>query len=187
MQVLLLKTVATLGNPGELVEIKPGYARNYLVPQGFAIVATPKNIKAFTHQQKTAEMRRRKFLDDVRVLAAEIGKSKITFVEKVGPHGKLYGAVTNRMVAAELSARTGGDIDRRKVILEEAIHEPGEYDITIRLDRDVQVVLKVVVEGELVVEAETVKTQFAANISAAPEPGEEEDSSESADDTEAAK
>lgn len=148
MQLLLLKSVSNLGNPGDLVDVKSGYGRNYLVPSGFAIVATPKNVKAFTHQQQLAGGRRKNFLDDMQVVVQEVAKVTLTFTEKVGPQGKLYGAVTNRMVAERLSEQVGTEIDRRKVHLEDPIREPGTTEVEIRLDREVQTVVTVIVEGE---------------------------------------
>lgn len=147
MQILLLKTIPNLGNPGELVDVKRGYARNYLVPKGFAIVATPKNIKAFTHQQKLAGARRVKFLEDVQVQVQEIQKTTLVFDEKVGPQGKLYGAVTNRMIADRLIEETGAEVDRRKIVLDDPIREIGTFEVVVRLDREVQTTIKVVVKG----------------------------------------
>jgi len=149
MQLLLLKTVPNLGNPGDLVEVKGGYARNYLLPKGFAIVATPKNVRAFRHQQQVAMARRRKFLDDMQVLAKEIQRVRLSFEENVGPQGKLYGAVTNRRIAEALNESLGTEIDRRKVILDDPIREPGSFEVEVRLDREVRAVVKVEVIGNI--------------------------------------
>ncbi len=165
MQVLLLNVVPSLGNPGELVSVKAGYARNYLVPQGHAIVATPKNIKQFEHQKRTAEARRIKFLEEIRTIADKVNNQRIDFLAKVGPQGKLYGSITNRMVAEKLSEEIGTTIDRTNIALEKPIREAGDYILEVKLDTEITARVKIHIEGELDIEAIAAAEESAAEQS----------------------
>lgn len=153
MQVLMLKPVASLGNPGELVNVKPGYARNFLVPNGLALVATPRNVKQFEHQKRQAEAGRLKFIEELRSVAEKIQGSRLEFVAKVGPQGKLFGSITAKMIADQLSEKLGQTVDHRKVLLEKPIRETGDYIIELRLDADVSGRVRIHVEGEVVEES----------------------------------
>ena len=163
MQVLLLQAVPSLGNPGELVSVKGGYARNYLVPQGKAIVATPKNVKQFEHQKKIAQSRREKFLKDLAAVASKVNNTKLSFEANVGPQGKLFGSITSKMIADSLSAEVEYTVDRNRIGLEQPIREVGEYVLEVRLDNEVISRVKVSVTGNVIETAEETAAEEAAD------------------------
>ncbi|MEP7271866.1 MAG: 50S ribosomal protein L9 [Acidobacteriota bacterium] len=147
MELLLREDVENLGSRGDLVKVKAGFGRNYLLPQGLAIQATPSNIKQI-------EMQRRNFLKKAAVERdAATGQADLLagltlqFVRKVGDHGLLYGSVTSMDITEELTAK-GYEIERKRIQLRDPIKEPGEYEVPIKLHRDVTATLKVVVSKE---------------------------------------
>ncbi|MBG0774417.1 50S ribosomal protein L9 [Oleidesulfovibrio alaskensis] len=167
MKVILRADVENLGKLGDIVEVRPGYGRNFLLPQGMAMAATASNMKVF-------EMERRKLqaeMDAVRAtattLAEKIAAADVSIAVRVGENDKLYGSVTPAHIADAL-AEAGVEIDRRRILLDAPIRNLGEYDVRVRLHADVEAViaLKVVAEG---------RTEEAdAEESAAEEPAVEE-------------
>jgi len=146
MKVILTENVDGLGNIGELVKVKPGFARNYLLPRQFAVEANPRNVKEFEHQKRQAQRKLEK-----RTQEAELIKKKIESISCVVSHrasedGKLFGSVTN-MELAEKMAAAGVEIDRKKIVLAEPIKSLGEHDVPVKLDAGVVATLKVVVEA----------------------------------------
>jgi large subunit ribosomal protein L9 len=142
VQVILREDVASLGHAGDLVKVKPGFARNYLLPQGKAIVATEASKRELEHQKRViAEKVRR----DRELLDAERKKYDGVVVEiaaQAGEEGKLFGSVTAAQIADALVER-GLEIDRRRIELADPIKSLGEHDVVVRLHRDVTATLKV--------------------------------------------
>ncbi len=142
VQVILREDVASLGNAGELVRVKPGFARNFLIPQGKAIAATEASKRELEHQKRViAEKVRR----ERELLDAERKKYDGVAVEiaaQAGEEGKLFGSVTAAQIAETLAER-GLEIDRRRIDLAEPIKSLGEHDVVVRLHRDVTATLKV--------------------------------------------
>jgi large subunit ribosomal protein L9 len=142
VQVILREDVASLGHAGDLVKVKPGFARNYLLPQGKAIVATEASKRELEHQKRViAEKVRR----DRELLDAERKKYDGVVVEiaaQAGEEGKLFGSVTAAQIADALVER-GLEIDRRRIDLADPIKSLGEHDVVVRLHRDVTATLKV--------------------------------------------
>ncbi len=147
MELLLKEDVDNLGVRGDLVKVKPGYGRNYLLPRGMAIQATPGNLKQIELQRK-ALLKKEAVERETATQQADLLKDvTLEFARKVGEHGILYGSVTS-MDIAEAFAAKGYEIDRRRVMLKEPIKEPGEFEVPVKLHREVTTNVKVVVRNE---------------------------------------
>ncbi len=147
MEVLLREDVDQLGGRGELVKVRAGYGRNYLLPRGLAVQATPSNVRQI-EQQRKALLKRETFLrETAEQQGAQISAVALEFVRRAGEHGLLFGSVTSMDVAEALAAR-GYEIDRRKIVLKDPIKEIGEYEVPVKLHRDVTSNIKVVVKKE---------------------------------------
>lgn len=149
MEVILRHDMDELGLEGDIVKVAKGYARNYLVPKGFALEATPQNIKALELQRKKIEAKRLKGRESAEQLRERMAGLVIQIPQKVGEEGKLYGSVTTMDIAGYLEAQ-GIVIDRRKISLDKPIKAVGEYDVPVRIYPKVTGSVKVVVapEGE---------------------------------------
>ncbi|MCS7039130.1 MAG: 50S ribosomal protein L9 [Anaerolineae bacterium] len=156
MEVLLLKPVPGLGEAGAICKVKPGYARNYLIPRGLALPATEGLRKQATQIKEAAERRRQRELTAARSLAERIRATTLTFKARAGEGGRLYGSVTAAMIAERLSQAVGEEIDRRRLRLEHSLRELGEHEVTIHLATGVDAVFKVVIEAEEAGEAQAV-------------------------------
>lgn len=133
MKVVLTQDVPKVGDLGTLQEVKDGYARNYLIPNGLARIATPGVIRQVEERQD-AEMRRIAALeDDMRDLAEQIDGIRLEIHARVGEQGRLFGSVTSSDIAEQLEEITGQEIDRRKIDLEAPIRETGEFSVPVRL------------------------------------------------------
>ena len=147
MELLLKEDVDNLGARGDLVKVKPGYGRNYLLPRGLAIQATPGNKKQIELQRKTILKKEAAERDTATQQADLLKGVTLEFARKVGEHGILYGSVTSMDIAEALAAK-GYEIDRRRVLLKEPIKEPGEFEAPIKFHREVTTNVKVVVKSE---------------------------------------
>ncbi len=146
MKIILKKEIANLGEAGEVVEVKTGYALNYLVPQGFAVVGTPAALKQHEETLRQRAHKEAKLVADAQALAAKIEAASVALTAKVGESGKLYGAVTSSQVAEALAAQ-GIDVDKRNVTLPE-IKETGEYEGKVKCYKGVFATVKVTVTAE---------------------------------------
>ncbi len=147
MHLILRQEVEHLGRPGDSVEVKPGYARNYLLPRKLAVPLTEGNRKV-VQQQKASLLRHDATLKaDAEQLAAMVGKLTLTLTRKAGESGVLFGSVTTIDLAEQLH-KSGYEIDRRKIHLEDPIKQLGEYAVPIRLHREVTVEVPVHVVSE---------------------------------------
>jgi len=147
MKVILKQDVEKLGKTGDIVKVAPGYGRNYLIPRKFAVVATPGNIKAVEIEKLALAKRDQREKDAASLLAQEMVKITISVKRKTGEEGVLYGSVTALDIADFLATRKI-EIDKRKIQLDEPIKAIGEFQVPIRLHREVTVPIKVVVEPE---------------------------------------
>lgn len=136
MKVILLDDVENLGKRGDLVEVKRGYARNFLVPTRKAVEATERNLKALTHQKRVVASLLKKEKKEVEKLAERIAATSLSLPVQVGEDGKLFGSVTSRDIAEGL-AKEGIEVDRRKIILEKPLKELGEFSVPVKLHPDV--------------------------------------------------
>lgn len=141
MQVILKAKVKGVGNAGEVKDVSDGYARNYLLPRGLAVIADANAIKALEQQQQLAEKRDERELASSQNLKEKIENLNLKYQVKAGEGGRLFGSVTGKDIADEM-ARMGIKVDRRKIILAEPIRQLGNYEIEIRLHPQVTAILK---------------------------------------------
>jgi large subunit ribosomal protein L9 len=144
--VLLREDIDDLGARGEIVKVKAGYARNYLLPRKLAVQATASNVKQI--EQERARLLKKEATEraSAEAQAGQLGALRLDFERRVGEHGILYGSVTSMDIAEALKER-GYEIDRRRINLREPIKETGEFTVPVRLHRDVTVEIPVVVAG----------------------------------------
>lgn len=147
MKVILQDDVVDLGRTGDLVEVKAGYGRNYLIPKGLAVMATPGNMRAIEHQRRLLSAQQNKHLRQATHLAADINTISATFVRKAGEDDKLFGSVTSKDIA-DFFAEEKMDVERKNILLEEPIKSLGVFNVPIKLYPEVEVELKVWVVKE---------------------------------------
>ena len=147
MKIILRQDVENLGNIGEIVVVKPGYARNYLIPNQLAYVATDGAIRALETEKKQYEVRKAKARQQAEVIAAQLAGLQITVSMQVGEEGRIFGSVTAPMVAQELELR-GFSIDKRNIMIEEPIKTLGIFEVKVKLHSDLVAPLKVWVIGQ---------------------------------------
>lgn len=133
MKIILTRDVEKLGAAGTLQDVKPGFARNYLIPQGLAEVATGGAIKQVQERQAAEQRRIAKQEAELQGLADRINGLRLEFSARAGAQGRLFGSVTSADIATKLSQVLGQEIDRRKVDLSGGIHEVGEFQVPVRL------------------------------------------------------
>jgi large subunit ribosomal protein L9 len=147
MKLILREEVSNLGKGGEVVDVKPGYGRNFLLPRGLAVLANTRNIREIEHQKQVATAKAAKLKASAQAVAKRLAETPITLKRKVGEQDKLYGSVTALDVAEALAAR-GLEIDRRTIDLVEPIKTVGDFDVPVKLHSDVVGKVKVTVEAE---------------------------------------
>jgi large subunit ribosomal protein L9 len=135
MQVILREELANLGTIGDVVKVKPGYARNYLLPRGLAIEASTRNLKELEHQKRVVADKRLREQKSAGAIADKLGAVTLAFKVRAGEEGKLFGSITNQDVHRALEER-GFTIDRRRVLLDEPIKTLGEHKVTIHVGPD---------------------------------------------------
>ncbi len=165
MEVILKEDVANLGHRGDVVKVADGYGRNFLLPRKLALQATAAN-KAVIEQMKAAAARRSATEKvQAEALATQLEPVVLTFTRKSGESGHLFGSVTSADIASELAAK-GFDIDRRKIVLGDAIKALGNHEVSVKLHREVTAHVKVKVTGEAGTE-EAATTEAPAETAAA--------------------
>jgi len=144
VNLILQESVPRLGESGDLVKVKVGFARNFLVPQGKAIIATQANVKELEHQKRVVANKVSKELKDLGAAKKSLAAVRLEVAAQAGEEGKLFGSVTTAQIGDLLNDR-GFKIDRRKIVLAEPIKEIGEHKVSVRLHRDVVAEITVVV------------------------------------------
>ncbi len=147
IEVILREDVKTLGRAGEMVRVKPGYARNYLLPQGLAFEATEGNKKRIAAESKARTSRDQAEKTEAQKVAATLGEVTVHLSGKAGEEGKLFGSITSQDVADAL-ARAGHTVDKRRIELDHPIKTIGEHTVSIRLHSEVHAQLRVSVVAE---------------------------------------
>lgn len=147
MEVILTSDINGLGYKNDTVNVKPGYGRNYLIPQGFAIIANNSNRKMIDENIRQASHKAEKLKKDAEELANKIGDLTLTIKTKAGESGKIFGAVTTVQIAEGLKEK-GFDIDRKKIAISSDIKQIGEYKATIDLHKDVKKEISLSVEAD---------------------------------------
>ena len=147
MEIILRETIDTLGRAGQVVKVADGYARNYLLPRKLAYLATPGNLKVIEFERQSLIRKDAKQSDEATKLKEMLEKVEVVIRRKVGENDTLFGSVTNSDVADELE-RKGFTIEKRKIHMEDHIKKLGEFEIPVRLFKDVNATIKVKVEAE---------------------------------------
>jgi large subunit ribosomal protein L9 len=142
MKVILKENVEHLGHIGDIVKVAPGYARNFLLPKGFAIEATENNAKALDHMKRHLEYKKNRVLEAARLIASKIEALSLSITHQSGADDKLFGAVTNMELAEHLKSH-GLEIDRKRIVLVEAIKHLGEFTAVVKIHPEVSAVLKI--------------------------------------------
>ncbi|MFK8045911.1 MAG: 50S ribosomal protein L9 [Crocinitomicaceae bacterium] len=148
MEVILKKNVDKLGYKDDVVSVKPGYGRNFLIPQGYAILATVSEKKAHAEVMKQKSHKDSKIKEDAQAVAAKLDGLTVKIIAKVGENGKIFGSVNSILIAEALKAE-GVEVDRKSIkIVDEPIREVGTYDASANLHKEVKQDFKFEVVGE---------------------------------------
>ena len=147
MKIILRQTVENLGRPGEVVNVKPGFANNFLIPQKMAFRFTEGNLKRVENEKKAIAAREAKVKEDALAIAEQFKDLAVTFEKKAGLEGVLYGSVTSSEITEALAAK-GLEVDKRRLIIEDTIKRIGEFEVRIKLHPEVTITAKVFVKSE---------------------------------------
>ena len=148
MQLILLERIQNLGNLGDVVKVKPGYGRNYLVPQGKAVPATKANLASFESRRAELEAKAADAMTSAQARRNAVADQTITITANASSEGKLYGSVGTREIAEALT-NAGFAVEKNEIILSEGVYrEVGEFEVGIQFYADVDCVVKLVIEGE---------------------------------------
>ena len=143
MIVILLRDVKGTGKAGEVVKVSDGYARNMLIPKGFATEASDKNVRDLEKQKAVMEEIKSKEYKKAEDMALKLSQVTVEIVSKSGESGRLFGSITSKDIADELKEQHKIDIDKKKFVLETPIKHVGEFEVTIKLYREISAKLKV--------------------------------------------
>lgn len=146
MQIILREELPNLGTIGDVVKVKAGYARNYLLPRGLAVEASVRNLHGLEHQKRVIADKRLREHKSAAAVAEKISSVKLIFQVRAGDDGKLFGSVTNQDIHRQLEER-GFSIERRRILLEEPIKSLGSHDVVIHLGPDTKAKVKVEVSA----------------------------------------
>lgn len=179
-KVILRQDVDNLGEKGTLQSVSGGYARNYLIPKGLAIAATPGELKVLAENQKVKDRKIARQEQEQQALADSISGQRLSFEARSGEHGRLYGSITAGDIAEKLSSIVGQEIDRRRVVLNEAIRTSGEHTVTVHLVGKLRPQITVIVNAIADETEETAQESESADATA-----ETTETSETADEASA--
>jgi len=147
VQVILRDDVPNLGKIGEVVRVKPGYARNFLFPRGLAVEANPKNLRVLDHHKRVIAAKAEREHKSAQAAASRLDGLKLTVRARAGEEGRLFGSVTNIDVE-RLLADKGFQVERRRIALEQPIKQLGTFPIVVQVGREVRVTIELTVEAE---------------------------------------
>jgi len=171
-EVILIENIPGLGAEADVVKVKAGYARNFLVPQGKAFEVTPATLKKINMLKAKRAEREARELNDAEEMARRINKLKITMVLETGESGKAFGSITATDIANRLKTELNGvDIDRHKIVLERPIKDTGAHEIPVKLHHDITETLVVVVKSNLAQDSAEGEGNTTANAEATEEAG----------------
>ena len=148
MKVILSKNVAGVGEKGEIKEVTNGYAKNFLLPRGLALPATPKTIKATEVQHERKALRQQRQHKELAELAQRLHGQELHFKARAGTKGRLHGAITTADIATRLSQPVGSKIDKKRIELGEPVRHTGSYEIRINMVKGTETKIKIIVEEE---------------------------------------
>lgn len=158
MEIILKEDVPNVGHTGDVVKVKPGFARNYLFPRGLAVVADRKSVSELEHQKRILAEKRERERQSSQSAAETLNQLRLVITARAGEEGKLFGSVTNLDIERSLS-EAGHSVDRRRIRLSEPIKSLGEHKVTIRLAAGVDATITVAVEPDKVTEAEKTEAE----------------------------
>ncbi len=168
MKIILTKDYEKLGNAGDIINVKDGFAKNFLIPNNIALFATRGNINQMEIVKKSLVKKEVKNIEDAKQVAALLTDLKLTFTVNSSPEGKLYGSITNKDIAEKILEERKVEIDKKKIELAEHIKEVGEYDVEVKLYKDVKTDIKIVVVSEDIIaenkDSSTEESQSNGNI-----------------------
>lgn len=139
MKVILKQDIKLLGHKDDLVTVKDGYGRNYLIPQGMAKLATPSAVKMLEEDIKQRAFKQEKIKNDATEIASKLEGKKVNIGAKAGTSGKIFGSVTTLQVANAIQEQLGTEVDRRKIVFNEDVKDIGSYTATVNLHKEVSV------------------------------------------------
>jgi len=145
MRVVFLEDVSGVARGGDVKEVKNGFARNYLIPKNLAVPATHNALQRVERLARESDSTRVKRLEDMKALAAELDGTQVNVEMRAGSGGRLYGSVTNAMIAEGLASLTEREVDRRMIEIEEPIRQMGTFEVSVRLDAEVEAKINVLV------------------------------------------
>jgi large subunit ribosomal protein L9 len=148
MKVLFVKEVKGVATAGEIKEVKPGFARNYLLPQGIGVLANEKTMEQVRMREDAIRRRAEKEATEARETAATIKRLTVTIFARAGEGGRLHGSVTNTDIAQQLKREAGVDIDKRKITVDPPIKTLGPHEVKIDIHTDISETLKIVVAAQ---------------------------------------
>ena len=147
MKVILLKTNDNLGEIGEIVNVKSGYARNFLIPNKIASIATKENIAYYTKWIESQKIKEAKSRENLQLLAKQLDKMTLKFSLKAGENDKLFGSVTSQMISEEIE-KLGYSVDKKEIILEDSLKEIGNHFVHVNLGEDLKPKIKIKIKAE---------------------------------------
>ncbi len=147
MEIILQEEVANLGQIGDVVKVRDGYARNYLLPRGLAVEANRRNVRVLEHHKRLVAGKKERAERQAQALIEQLSALSLTIPAKAGEEGRLFGSVTNIDLEAALNEK-GLSLDRRKILLDEPIKQVGSYDVPVNLGGAMRVNIKVEVTAE---------------------------------------
>ncbi len=148
MKIILTEDIDNLGAKNEVVTVKPGYARNYLLPNKMALEASPQNLNVAVQRQKAQAKREAELLKEIEIVKNKLMESPLTLLAKTGTSGKIFGSITTIQVARAIKEQKGYEIDRKRIILSEDMKEIGEHKLTLNLGEEHQFEIDVTIVGE---------------------------------------
>lgn len=188
MQVILQQEILALGHEGDVVKVAGGYANNFLIPKGLAVLATPGNLKQLEQKRSGIAKRQAALRAEAAGEAAKIDGKTVTIIAKVGEGGRLYGSITSKDIASAIEAQLGIAVDRKRLDVTEAIKRAGDVTVKVRLYPEVEATVTVTVAGEAAPAGEMASVEDYAEAAEAVEGSEAAaaEESEEAGDTEEA-
>ncbi len=154
MQVILLKELRGRGGEGDVIDVRRGFANNYLLTQGYAVKATPGNLKQLEQRRHNIEKREEVRINEANALAEKLEGATVRVIAQVGEEGQLFGSVTAPMIAEAIKTELDIDIDRRRIELGKPIKQVGTYPVGVNIYRTIKATINVAVSGDVVEAAE---------------------------------
>ena len=143
MEVILLRDMENLGNVGDIVKVKDGYARNYLIPSGIALPATKSNVRRVQNELKALQKKMERRIERYKELAEQLSTARITIEHEAGEEGKLFGSVTTSQIEKALHKAGFEDVEKKQIVLEKPIREVGTYEVRVHLFKDIEATVTV--------------------------------------------